>query len=152
MVRRIATPVAGNAIALDLANLLTSKVTEAIANMVDPRRPDISITIDTPLTGADGGYVRFYNSLADKQLAWTFVVPPTTTTFKAPALPPAADPWVAIPDGGGPSSFVEVVFADSEAHPDYKAFRRQPATNTNFGNIPTLVNGTTRLTSWSNGT
>jgi hypothetical protein len=54
-------------------------------------RPDITVTSAQPLTSADGGFVvLFWSKSAGDQLtdsSWSFVLPPSTTAFKAPALP-----------------------------------------------------------------
>lgn len=91
-----------------------------------PARPDITVTPAAALTGADAGVVRigWYDFMTNKGGSWTFVVAPTTTTFKVPALPANASAFLPGANPGVDSAY----FFDSSQVPSYAAAKLLPIT------------------------
>jgi hypothetical protein len=108
----------------DVATALPLIDSTPIARTV-PERPVVTIAVPagSSFATADAGVVTLSYSL--NSVRWTFVVPPTTTTFKVPALP--ADAATYVPSD--PAVLVETaVYFDASALPSYQAAKRLPIT------------------------
>jgi len=137
MTRRVAAPAAAGALTFDFATALP-RITNPTTTTTDPKRPELAWTHASPQTKADGGLVQIQWAFADTQFSWTFVVPPTASTVKAPALPAVADEY--FPAGASFNDPV-VVYFDADVVPSYAVFRRQAGTSfdaTRIDTFPTL--------------
>ncbi len=145
VVRRAAP--AGNA-TVDFATALP-RLTGLTA--VGTPRPDVTLTAASPLATSDGGFVVLHWSKLTagenfRAFSWSFVVPPPTTSFKAPALP--AELAALLPPEGTASG---AGFFESDAVAGYAQFRAAilpvagvPPFLDDRGVLP--ANGTTRIT------
>lgn len=127
LVERVAT--SATSASFDFATALP-KITEANVDATDALHPNLTWTAAAPLTASNGGFVTvsFYDG-RDASMTWSFVVPPSATSVKAPSLPAEADDWAprAADGGSDASSFSdpEVLFVESGVIADYKFFRRE---------------------------
>ena len=148
--REPTTAPASATLAFDFATALPG-ITNVTINDATPARPDVTLTSDAALTAADGAVavLRWFIQAADTDGQWTFVVPPSTTTFKAPALP--ADAAAFAPTAG-----VEVdslTFFEATQLPGYKELKALPVTPS-FGvtlrdeALLLPATGTVRTSSW----
>lgn len=111
----------GAAVTFDQKQVLPAITGGSAPDGKDPLRPVLAWTGNTSAT--DGGVIVLGMVYRDpvRAVGWTFVVPPGTTTLKAPALPvdasflPAGQPTFV-----GPS----VSFFESDAFADAAAFRQ----------------------------
>lgn len=137
-------------LAFDFATALPG-ITNVNITDATPARPDVTLTSDAALTTADGAVavLRWFIEAADTDGQWTFVVPPSTTTFKAPALP--ADAAAFAPTAG-----VEVdslTFFEATQLPGYKELKTLPVAPS-FGvslrdeALLLPATGTVRTSSW----
>ncbi|MBX3211096.1 MAG: hypothetical protein KF850_03615 [Labilithrix sp.] len=113
------------AIALDAAELLPPITSSAVSG-TDARRPVLRWT-SSSTAGADGGLVRTgFFTPDDAYVAWTFVVPPGSTSVTAPAMPAEAESFLPAAGDAGPADFMPptVVFIEADVLPSYTAFRR----------------------------
>lgn len=128
LVRREATaaPAAATLPNFDLSTALPF-ITDVTAARPTVERPDITLTSATPaaLAAADAGVVRltWFVGALESSGSWTFVVPPSTTAFKVPALPADASAFVPSTDSFGVDG---AVFFDSSQLPGYQAAKLLP--------------------------
>jgi hypothetical protein len=115
-------------LSLDLANALPG-ITNTTVGQTEVARPDISVISTSPLSSADAGVVRITWSVQFTQASWTFVVPPTMTTFKAPAMP--ADATIFQPTSG--AHFDSVTYFEASQLPGYKEVKALPMSTGFFG-------------------
>ncbi|MDB4938373.1 MAG: hypothetical protein JWP87_5345, partial [Labilithrix sp.] len=99
LVRRDATSAPASAVLadIDFSNALPF-ITDVAITASDPARPDVTITTEAgaSLASADVGFLSLdFDFLAPSMHSWTFVVPPGTVAFKAPALPADATGYLA---------------------------------------------------------
>lgn len=113
----------GAAVTFDQKQVLPAITGGSAPDGTDPLRPVLAWTGNTAAT--DGGVIvlgMVYRGAPTRAVGWTFVVPPGTTTLKAPALPVDSD---FLPAGqplfGGPS----IQFFESDAFADAAAFRQE---------------------------
>jgi hypothetical protein len=142
----------------DLATLLPLIASTPIARTV-PARPEVTITLPTgaSFASADAGVVTINYASNANAVRWTFIVPPSTTTFKVPALPANAAAY----DPSDPGVQIEsAVYFDVSSVPDYKAARKLPVAPSigvdladRAGRVPLpLPTGTSlRLSRWQPG-
>ena len=112
----------GAAVAFDLATALPPILT-GTNDKSNLARPIIAWTSESPLSGSDGGNITLGWSNQEQEGGWTFIVPPSATSVKAPALPPEAATWLPTS-----TSFTQtaglIVFADVDSVPSYDVFRK----------------------------
>ena len=111
-------------LALDFAAALPA-ITDSTADVSSPRRPQIGWTSAAPLTASDGGAVRLrWFGQGEDSYAWSFIVPPTATSVKAPAMPAEAADWLPSDEAGAtPFDDPQIAFAESDLLAGYRAFR-----------------------------
>jgi hypothetical protein len=126
-------------------------VTDAKLDATSPARPTITVTSGS-LGAVDAGAVSFSWSTAMNTLAtWTFVLPASAAaTFKAPALPADALPFVPTAS----ATVDNVVFFEATQLPGYKEAKALPVMPTSTfalldSTLPLPANGTVRVTSWA---
>jgi hypothetical protein len=135
--------------AFDFANALP-EITDVTIEKTDPARAVVTLVSAAPLTAADGGLVRLVWSNVTSSGRWSFIVPPTVTSFKAPALPADATAFT-------PPAEVEAegaAFFESTLVANYKEVRGLPvSTNASLGadntSRPLPKNGLVRATQWT---
>lgn len=96
ILRREISAAASPSFTYDLTQTLPFLTSATLAGAT-PARSDITITPEASLAAADGGLVSLEWTLvggATQNRNWTFVIPPSTTTFKIPALPADATQYV----------------------------------------------------------
>jgi hypothetical protein len=123
-------------VAVDFATALPS-VTDTTLDATDPSRPSVTIKTTGSLATTDGGayYVAYSPPGADFPDSWLFVVPPDTTTVKAPAMPASANPWLPKPaDAGGTFADPYIFFLETDALPGYTEFRQGAGTLVPYAN------------------
>jgi hypothetical protein len=149
----------GASVALDYATALPM-LTGATTDASDPVRPSVTWTSAASLATTDGGAVLlgFSRPQSEVGYSWAFVLPPGTTTAKAPQMPAEAADWLPqAPNDAGSTFFSdpEILFVESDTIPSYATFRQAagllvPATTVNGNdrgsNITLLTNGNLRLT------
>lgn len=152
-VRRTATtaPAAEALPPIDFATALPYVTGVTIAKAV-PARADVSLTSAAPLTSADGAVAEVYWYVGGESSArWTFVLPPTTTTFKLPALP--ADAASFIPTEA--VDITELTFVEATQIPGYKELKALPIAAGGLrlieGSTPLPAAGTVRVSRWRAG-
>lgn len=130
LVRREATaaPASAALTAFDFSTALPAISDVAVAQAV-PARPDMTLTTADPaaLATSDAGIVRlsWFVAAVDTTATWTFVLPPGTTAFKAPALPADATDFVPVTDSFAVDS---ATFFDASQLPSYGAAKVLPIT------------------------
>ena len=151
LVRREPTAAPATAtLAFDLSTTLPFISTAAL---VSSSRPDVTFAADAPLTSTDGGVarIRWSTSVAASDGGeWIFVLPPTATGFKVPALPGDASGFVP----AGTITLADVTYFESSSLPGYaelKALPIQPAVGLDLigSTRPLPVAGTLKVTRWS---
>ena len=108
----------GPAVAFDFATALPAILT-GTNDRSNVARPVLAWTAESPLSGSDGGHVTF----AWSNQGWTFIVPPTATSVKAPVLPPEAAAWLPT-SGAFTATAGQIIFADVDSVPSYDVFRK----------------------------
>ena len=150
---RRAAPAAS--IAFDFAQALPL-VTGATVTPGSPGRPDVAWTTAAPIA-SDGGLVTLGWTVTDgettRSRAWRFVVPPGTSSFKVPALPPE-DAGLPAFTLGADAAVASVEQLESELLPSYAALKALPLpTDADLEGVhvyaPLPANGNLRVTSWS---
>jgi hypothetical protein len=150
IVRREAVPAAGTALTFDATTVLPLVTTTTLASPT-AARPDVTITPAASLATTDGGYasVRWFDDTTQTEGSWVFVVPPTATGFKVPALPADAAAFAPVT-----TSYIDSVgFVESPALPGYKELKLLPVPATNDPSLldegtPLPANGVVRVTRW----
>lgn len=148
--REPTTAPATSTLAFDFATALPS-ITDVTLTKATPARPDVTFTSEAALTTADGAVavLSWFPQASESTGQWTFVVPPSTTTFKAPALPADAASFA-------PTANVEVdslTFFEATLLPGYKELKTLPVTPS-FGvtlrdeALLLPATGTVRTSSW----
>jgi len=115
-----------------------------------PARPDVTLTADAPLTTSSGGLVRLEWTTASGDFGeWNFVLPPSASAFKVPALPADAAAFL-------PSDSVlvgTVTFVGGTSVPGYNALKMLPVrpgfAPFKAANPHLAAAGTVKLTAWS---
>jgi hypothetical protein len=134
ILRREAVPAAvagvGTLTNFDLGTALPL-ITGATLARPAPARPDITLTTASSLAAvADGGVVSVginRNSGTLSNATWTFVVPPSTTTFKVPAIP--ADAAASFAINADDDVFIrDTFFVEATQVPGYKELKTLPVT------------------------
>jgi hypothetical protein len=151
LVRR--EPTAAPATATLAFDLSTTLPYISTATLVSSSRPDVTFAADAPLTTTDGGVarIRWSTSMVSSNGGeWTFVLPPTATGFKVPALPSDASGYVP----AGTITLADVTYFESSSLPGYaelKALPIQPSVGLDFvdSTRPLPVAGTLKVTRWS---
>lgn len=153
IVRREAVPANNVLTNIDFTSALPA-ITDAPLTKPTPERPEVTLTSAGPLTASDGAVATLHwnDSIAETNGSWTFVLPPSTTGFKVPALP--ADAATFLPKSN--VSCDEVIFFEATQLPGYKELKSIPV-QPNFG--PSLLDtrkalplpGTVRVTQWFPG-
>ncbi len=167
---RADSPTSAQAFAIDFSQLLpeitASQLSGADAGAdggVDPR-PSIAITSSDSLASTDGAFalLQWSGTVNGTPVtaSWTFVLPPSTTSFRAPELPASAAAWAPSPDATFAYSPV-VEFMDATFLTDYRDLRQVAsalAPTSPIGIVETAgpptapplpQDGTLRLTAWS---
>jgi hypothetical protein len=152
--RREAPPANGKLTTVDFATALPS-ITNAAATSTTPNRPDVAITSASPLTATDGGIVKlnWFPPGLDFEATWTFVVPSSMTTFKAPAVP--SDASVFVPPAN--ATVGNVIFVEATQLPGYAELKKLPVSTafTPFQlldtSTPLPAAGTVRITTFGGG-
>jgi len=126
-VRREAPPAGATAtIAYDFADALPF-FTGSTVDAAVPARANITLQSEKPLTATDGGIVRIDWTVGGSGLErrqWLFVVPPTTTSFKVPALPADAEAAAYAP---GPNVVVsDAIFVEATQLTGYGQLKALP--------------------------
>jgi hypothetical protein len=151
LVRREPTTAPATAtLSFDLSTTLPFISTAAL---VSSSRPDVTFAADAPLTTTDGGIARIRWSTSVTAAMggeWTFVLPPTSTGFKAPALPGDVPDFVP----AGTITLADVTYFESSSLPGYaelKALPMQPSVGLDLTDStkPLPVAGTLKVTRWS---
>ena len=130
LVRRAATtaPASVTLPTIDFATALPI-ISNANVAAPTPARPDITVVTAAPaaLATADAGVLRisWFLPAVDGTVSWTFVVPPSTTTFKVPALPADAPDFTPTTDT---FRVTDVTFFDASQLPSYQAAKLLPVT------------------------
>lgn len=128
LVRREATtaPATGALATFDFATALPF-ITDVTATQAVPARPDVTLTSGNAATlaTADAGIVRvsWFASAVDSSASWTIVVPPSTTSFKFPALPADATEFEPVTNSFAVDS---ATFFDASQLPNYGAAKLLP--------------------------
>ena len=128
LVRRAATtaPASTTLPTIDFATALPI-ISNANVAAPTPARPDITVVTAAPaaLATADAGVLRisWFLPAVDGSVSWTFVVPPSTTTFKVPALPADAPDFTPTTDT---FRVTDVTFFDASQLPSYQAAKALP--------------------------
>lgn len=148
---------AGNTMALDYEAMLPKFTLAQLDATTDPDRPSMTWTTERPLTGkdaADVGWVRF-DWFSDEEgpnrayHTWTFVVPASATSVKAPELPaPEAEISPGAVNTQGPG-FSGVVIGESSLGAYREAKKLPVGTSYNgFGDLGFALpaDGTMRVT------
>lgn len=139
--------------AFDFATSLPS-ITNATLAKATVARPDVTITSSASLASADGAVavVGWFFPAQEQSGRWTFVLPPSTTAFKVPALP-ADVPAQFVPDAT--SDVYEITFVESSQIPGYKELKALPVLQAGLSladaSRPLPAAGTVRLTQWMPG-
>ncbi|HVJ88386.1 MAG TPA: hypothetical protein VM580_01195 [Labilithrix sp.] len=144
---------------IDLAQVLP-KIEEASVGGESVRRPEFSWTGNTANT--DGGIVRIrFGGIDQGEYHWTLVVPPGSSTVKAPALPTEAASFLPAEDAifGETYATPHIVFVEADFLSSYKEFRQQQGSLVTMNRLndftrsltppPMPVNGTVRATAWN---
>ncbi len=122
IIRREATTAPATAtLAFDFVNALP-QLTSATITQTIVERPEIKIGSAASTATADLGVVTVRWGTETGEGLWKFVVPPGTTTFKAPALP--ADAKASTPVAG--ASWEDATFIEGSAIPTYKEAKSLP--------------------------
>lgn len=128
LVRREATtaPASASLATFDFATALPF-ITNVTASQAVPARPDLTLTSGNAasLATADAGIVRvsWFVSAIDTSGSWTLVVPPSTTSFKFPALPADATDFEPVTNSFAVDS---ASFFDASQLPSYGAAKLLP--------------------------
>lgn len=140
-------------LAFDFAQALP-KITDLTVTDPTTARPTVAWTSEAPLTTSDGGMANFAwtTQLNPDQLTahvWSFIVPPTATSVKAPELPADAAPQA--PTGTVQGMFVG--FGESDLLPSYAQWKSVPLNPTALDRLGTAggalpANGSLRTTTW----
>lgn len=132
LARREATtaPASATLASYDFNTALPFVTAVAVAQAV-PARPELTFTIADPaaMATADAAVIRtaWFATALDTSATWTFVVPPSTTSFKFPALPVDAPDFIPTTD----SFFVDdAAFFDSSQLPSFNASKALPISPT----------------------
>jgi len=112
----------GPAVAFDFATALPAILT-GTNDWSNVARPVIAWTSASPLSGSDGGHVTLGWTDQGHEGGWTFIVPPSATSVKAPALPAEAAAWLPT-SGAFPETAGQLIFADVDSVPSYDVFRK----------------------------
>lgn len=106
-----------------------------------PARSDVTLTAESSLASADGGMVSLEWSVpggVTQSRQWMFVVPPSTTTFKLPALP--ADAPGHTP--GANLAIASVAFVEASQLSGYAQLKALPLPITS--NVPFVADDTSK--------
>jgi hypothetical protein len=135
-------------------NTALPAISNVVINQATPGRPDVAITSKDPLTVADGAVVtlEWFPPGLDFRSTWTFVVPSTSTTFKAPAVPADASSFVppTLPSLGS------VIFFEATQLPGYGDVKKLPVSTGSTpldvldNQRPLPANGTVRISTFGN--
>lgn len=153
-IRREATtaPASATLPVFDFAKALPEITTATLAKP-DVARPDVTLTSAASLATADGAVatVTWFIPAQEQSGRWTFVLPPTTTAFKVPALP--ADATVFVPTAD--SAIYDVAFVEASLVPGYPELKKLPVSPAGLTVAdawrPLPAAGTVRMTRWSAG-
>ena len=153
-VRRDATtaPASATLPNFDFTSALPS-ITDAALTKPTVARPEIAITSAAPLTNADGAVavVHWFVQATEGSGRWTFILPPSTTSFKVPALP--ADVAQLAPEDS--ATIGEVAFLEASQVPGYKELKTIPMSAAGLALLepwrPLPAAGTVRITRWTPG-
>lgn len=156
--RGLIARVAGTATtaALDMAGVLPS-ITDASIDSTDVVRPTTSWTSDSLAATKGGAVFLDFHDESHGARTWEFVVPPGTTSVRAPALPADAADWAPVANDAGAGSEYDatptVLFVDSSLIPDYRMFVREAgrfipadARDQSFANVVLPADGTAKIT------
>ena len=137
--------------AIDFATALPYVTDVTFAKAV-PARAEVAITSEAPLTTADGAVAEIvWYAGGESDARWTFVLPPTTTAFKLPAIP--ADAASFIPTAG--AVLTRITFVEASQVPGYKELKALPVSMDGLRmvqagtTLPTA--GTLRASGWTLG-
>lgn len=110
----------GPTVTFDLSTALPT-ITAATGSSSTVAHPLVAWTPESPLSGSDGGIVQLrWDGNGE---GWTFIVPPSATTVKAPSFPAEAAGWLPQGSAGG-SIAAYITFADVDSVPSYDVFRK----------------------------
>jgi hypothetical protein len=151
--RREAPPANDMLTNFDFATALPA-ISSVAVTMPTAGRPDVVVTSKDPLTASDGAIVTldWFPPGLDARSTWTFVLPSSATTFKAPALPADASAFVPqdVPSLGS------AIFFEATQLPGYTDVKTLPV-STGFTPLDVLdtqrplpAAGTVRISRFSN--
>jgi hypothetical protein len=156
-VRRETTvaPATESLAAFDFATALPAVTNVTYANAT-VERPEVTVTSAAPMAAADGAVavIGWYISNGEQSQngRWTILLPPSTSTFKVPALPPGLDPGF-VPNAN--SYVYEVSFVEASQVPGYKELKSLPASPAGWSLLdasrPLPAAGTLRVSAWNAG-